>query len=156
MEVPTFSTSTHALPESSPIRVDPKPKHCRRLQNVFLDDRGFPDQSDDYNHVLHGMDGGPILRKLWHPQPDLDAPLDPFYYLPFIAKKHEALMRKDMDLSHLDPTLQEKIYTIIVKIGLCLTERVCLFRSGIMNASSIPDPHGPSQSRKSSTASGRW
>jgi hypothetical protein len=113
MEVPTFSTGAHALPQSSPTRVDPKPKCRRHLQNVFLDNRGFPDQSNDYDHVLHGVDGGPILWKLRHPQPDLDAPVDPFYYSPFIAKKHEDLMRKDMDLSHLDPTLQEKIYTII-------------------------------------------
>jgi hypothetical protein len=112
VKIPTFSTGMHALPKSSPIRVDPKPKHHRHLQNVFLDDRGFPDQSNDYNHVLC-VDGGPILWKLRHPQPDLDAPVNPFYYSPFIAKKHEDLMRKDMDLSHLDPTLQEKIYTII-------------------------------------------
>ncbi len=80
---------------------------------MFLDDRGFPDQSKDYNNVLHGVDSGPILWKLRHPQPDLDAPVDPLYYSPFIADKHEALMRKDMDLSHLEPTLQEKLYKII-------------------------------------------
>jgi hypothetical protein len=108
-----FSTGAQAQHKSSLIRVDPKPKRRKHLQNVFLDDRGFPDQSDDYNHVLHGMDGGPILRELCHPQPDLEVPVDPSYYLPFVAKKHEALMHKDMDLSHLNPTLQEKIYTII-------------------------------------------
>ena len=80
---------------------------------MFLDDRGFPDQSDDYNTLLHGVDGGPILQKLKHPQPDLDAPIDPLFYLPFVAEKHEAKMRKDMDLSHLSPTTQEKLYKII-------------------------------------------
>jgi hypothetical protein len=113
VEIATFSTGAHALLESSSIRVDPKPKRSRRLQNMFLDNRGFPDQSNDYDHVLHGTDGGPILWKLRHPQLDLDALVDPFYYLPFIAEKHKDLMRKDIDLSHLDPTLQEKIYTII-------------------------------------------
>jgi hypothetical protein len=54
-----------------------------------------------------------FLRKLRHPLPDLDAPLDPLYYLPFVAEKHEAIMHKDTDLTHLDPTLQEKIYKII-------------------------------------------
>jgi hypothetical protein len=78
MEVPTFSMGAHALPQSSPIRVDPKPKRRRHLQNVFLDNRGFPDQSDNYNHVIQGVDGGPILLKLRHPQLDLDAPVDPF------------------------------------------------------------------------------
>jgi hypothetical protein len=99
----------YALPEKSPIRVAPKPKHCKRLLNVFLDERGLPDQSNDQDHVLHGVEGSPILRKLRHPQPDLDAPLDPLYYSPFVAEKHEALMRKDIDLTHLDPTLQKNI-----------------------------------------------
>jgi hypothetical protein len=63
--------------------------------------------------VLHGVDGKLILRKLRHPQPDLEAAIDPAYYLPFVPKKHKALMRTDMDLLHLNPTLQERIYTII-------------------------------------------
>ncbi len=75
------------------------------MLNVFLDDRGFLDQSNNYNHLLHVVDGGSILRKLRHPQQDLDAPLNPLYYLQFVADKHEALMHKDMDLMHLDPTL---------------------------------------------------
>jgi hypothetical protein len=113
MEASTFSMGAQALPKSSPIRVDPKPKCRKHLQNVFLDNRGLADQSDNYNHVLHGVDGGPILWKLCHPQPDLDAPINSSYYLPFAAKKHKALMRTDMDLSHLNPALQEQIYTII-------------------------------------------
>jgi hypothetical protein len=118
-----FSTGAQAQHKNSPIRVDPKPKRRKRLQNVFLDNRGFPDQSNDYNHVLHGMDGGPIFWKLRHPQPDLKAPVDPLYYLPFVAKRHKALMRKDMDLSHLNPTLQEKIYTIIHEQWLVFDEK---------------------------------
>jgi hypothetical protein len=113
VEASTFSTGMQALPESSLIRVDPKPRCRKHLQNVFLDNRGFSDRSDDYNHVLHGVDGGPILWKLCHPQLDLDAPVDSMYYSPFVAKKHEALMHNDMYLSHLNPALQEQIYTII-------------------------------------------
>jgi hypothetical protein len=108
-----FGADAQPEQNGTPIRVAPKPKRRKRLQNVFLDDRGFLDQSDDYDTLLHGVDGGPILRKLKHPQPDLDAPIDPLYFLPFIAEKHEAQMRKDMDLSHLSPTLQEKLYQII-------------------------------------------
>jgi hypothetical protein len=85
--------------ENAPIRVTPKSKRRKRLHNVFLDDRGFPDVSDEYDHVLHDIHGGPILRKLWHPKPDLSAKIDPLYYSPFIAEKHEAIMRRDMDLS---------------------------------------------------------
>jgi hypothetical protein len=69
--------------------------------------------SDDYNHVLHDVDGGPILRKLWHPKPDLSVPMDPIYYLPFIPEKHKAIMKHDMDLSHLETNLQERMYNVI-------------------------------------------
>ena len=86
---------------NAPIRVSPKPKRRKRLNNVFLDDRGFQDVSDDYDHVLHNIDGGPILRKLRHPKPDLTASMDPLYYSPFIPGKHEAILKRDMDLSHL-------------------------------------------------------
>jgi hypothetical protein len=83
------------------------------LLNVFLDDRRFLDQSVNYIIMLHGIDNGPILWKLWHPQPDLNAPIDWLYYLPFIHKKHNARMHQDMDLSHLFPALQETLYNII-------------------------------------------
>jgi hypothetical protein len=96
-----------------PIRVEPKPKHRKCLQNVFLDNIGFPDQSDKYDHVLHDIDGGPILRKLKHPKPDLNALPDPAYHSPFIPKKHKGQMRQDMDLLHLRPDLQEQVYGLI-------------------------------------------
>ncbi len=69
--------------------------------------------SDDYDHVLHDIDGGPILRKLWHHKPDLLAPMDPLYYSPFIPEKHEAIMKHNMDLSHLEPDFQERTYDVI-------------------------------------------
>jgi hypothetical protein len=69
--------------------------------------------SNDYDHVLHDVDGRPILGKLWHPKPDLSVPMDPLYYLPFIAKKHKEIMKHDMDLLHLKPDLQERIYNVI-------------------------------------------
>ena len=96
--------------EGTPVQVAPKAKQRKRLQNAFLDDRGFPDQSDNYDHVLHNIDGGPILRKLKHPVPDLHAPVDPAFYSEFMPEKHKAQMRQDVDLSHLDPDLQERIY----------------------------------------------
>jgi len=68
--------------------------------------------SNDYGHVLHDVDGGPILRKLRHPKPKLSAPMDPLYYLPFIPEKHKAIMKHDMDLSHLEPNFQERKYEV--------------------------------------------
>jgi hypothetical protein len=107
------STDPAKPDEGSPIWVAPKPKQCKRLNNIFLDDWGYLDQSSEYDHVLCNIDGGPILHKLRHPQLDLKASVDPLYYSPFISAKHEAIMRKDMDLSHLDSALQERIYSII-------------------------------------------
>ncbi len=116
LKVTTFSTAPTAAAASTerlPIRVELKPKRRKCLQNVFLYDKGFPDQFDEYDHVLHNIDGGPILRKLKHPKPDLDAPPDPAYQSPFIPKKHKAQMHQDMDLSHVDPDLQEQVYSLI-------------------------------------------
>ncbi len=65
--------------------------------------------------MLHDIDGGPILRKLKHPKPDLNAPPDPAYHSPFIPEKHKAQMCQDMDLLHLDPDLHEQVYSLIHK-----------------------------------------
>ena len=73
--------------------------------------------------MLHDVDGGPILRKLRHPAPALDAEIDPAFHSPFVPAKHEDQMRKDLDLSHLDPNLQEKIYAIIKKYWSVFDEK---------------------------------
>ena len=52
-----------------------------------MDDCGFPDQSDDYDMLLHNVDGGTILRKLKHPAPSLDDP-DPCFHFPFEEALH--------------------------------------------------------------------
>ncbi len=106
------STNPAKPDKGSPIWVAPKPKKCKQLNKVFLDDRGYPDQYNEYDHVLRNIEGGPILPKLKHPQPNLNAPVEPLYYPPFISAKHKAIMRKDIDLSYLDPALQETVYDI--------------------------------------------
>jgi hypothetical protein len=64
-----YSTEPTSLNENAHIWVAPKPKQRKRLNNVFLNDRGIPDESDESNHGLHDINGGPILRKLWKPKP---------------------------------------------------------------------------------------
>ena len=102
-------------PTPTPIWVAPKPKRRKHMNKVFLDDRGFKDLSNKYNYVLSNINGRPILRKLRHPAPALDAAIDPTFHCPFKPLAHEALMRKELNLSHLDPALQEKIYALIRK-----------------------------------------
>ncbi len=98
---------------AEPIRVAHKPKRQKRVHNVFYDDRGFPDQSDDYDYLLHSVDGGPVLRKLRHPAPDLDGPVDPSFLLVFNPDVHESLMREELDLSHLSPDVRDQVYDFI-------------------------------------------
>ena len=120
--MPEFPPTTSAAPPGSPIRVAPKAKCRRRIKNVFIDDRGFPDQSDEFDVLLHNIDGGPVLRKLRHPAPPLDEP-DPRFTFPFSEELHGTRMRKDLDLSHLAPDLQKQIYALIVKYWSVFDDR---------------------------------
>jgi hypothetical protein len=49
----------------APIQVAPKPamRSKKKAWNVFYNNRGFPDEWDAYNHLLHNIDGGIVLRK---------------------------------------------------------------------------------------------
>ncbi len=96
-----------------PIQLAPKPKRRKKHHNIFLDDRGFPDQSDEFDYLVHSVDGRPVLRKLLHPAPALDGPVDPAFLSVFDPAVHEAQMREDVDLSHLTPDVQEQVYGLI-------------------------------------------
>ena len=96
-----------------PIRLAPKPKRRKQHHNIFVDDRGFPDQSDEFDYLLHNVDARPVLRKLLHPAPALDGPVDPAFLSVFDPAVHESQMREDLDLSHLAPDVQEQVYGII-------------------------------------------
>jgi hypothetical protein len=101
-------------PPSSPIWVAKKSKCRRRIKNVFINDRGFPDQSDEFNVLLHNIDGGPVLRKLKHPPPPLGV-VDPLFSFQYNESVHGAQLYLDLDLSHLDTDLQQMIYVLIIK-----------------------------------------
>jgi len=77
-----------------------------------MDDCGFPDQSDYYDMLLHNVDGGTILRKLKHPAPSLDDP-DPCFHFPFEEALHGDRLREQLDLSHLDPSIQLAVTNLI-------------------------------------------
>jgi hypothetical protein len=91
-----------------------QPKRCRRLNNVFVHDRGFPDKSEYYKNLPHNIDGGPILRKLKHPPPSLDE-VDPVFFSAYDESKHGVQLKKDLDLSHLEPAVRDQIYVLVKK-----------------------------------------
>jgi hypothetical protein len=104
MKASSYSRAAQPPAKGMPIHVVPKPKRHKKLQNVFLDNRGFPNQSNEYDHLLHSVDGEPVLQqKLWHPMPDLEGPINPHFDHPFIPEEHKDIMRKRADLSHVDP-----------------------------------------------------
>ena len=72
---------------------------CRcRIKNVYSDNWGFPDQSEEFDVLLHDIDGGPILRKLKHPPPPLGV-VNPLFLFPFDELIHGVRLCKDLDLS---------------------------------------------------------
>jgi hypothetical protein len=104
------------IPKSKPpIHVTPKLKgNSGKQKNVFLDDRGFPDQSNKFNSLLHNIDGGTILHKRRHPAPKLDE-IDPHFHAVYDAKLHGKQLRNNLDLSHLEPSLQATVYGLVQK-----------------------------------------
>ena len=107
------SSETHAH-RPAPIRVCPKPKRRRKSENVFLDERGYPDQSDEFDKLLHNVDGGTILRKRKHAAPPLND-IDPAFASPYVEAKHGERLRKELDVSHLEPSLQTAVTDLIKK-----------------------------------------
>jgi hypothetical protein len=88
-------------------------KSLCQLRNVFVDNQGFPNQSDKYNMLLHDIDSETILRKLKHPPPPLNM-VDPKFHFPFDAALHGKRLCVQLNLSHLDPSVQLKV-TVHVK-----------------------------------------
>ena len=131
--------SAHA---TEPIRVAHKPKRQKRLNNVFYDDRGFPDQSDKYDYLLHSVDGGPVLRKLRHPAPDLEGPVDPSFLSVFNPDVHESQLREE--LAYLTSLRMSGIrYMILLESsGPSLIARAQLYLLSTMNVLLTLSPLG--------------
>ena len=49
---------------AEPIWVTHKPKKRKTVNNVFYDDQVFPYQSEEFEYLLHSVEGGLLLRKL--------------------------------------------------------------------------------------------
>jgi hypothetical protein len=110
------------LPLGFPIWVAAKHKGRGWLKNLFVDDQGFPDQSDKYNMLLHNINGGPILQKLKHPSPPLDIP-DLQFHFPFDKALHGGHLQEQLDLSHLDSSIQLTVTNLMKKYWSMFNKR---------------------------------
>ncbi len=89
---------------------------------MFVDNQGFPNQSDEYNSLLHDIDGGTILRKLKHLPPPLDL-VDPGFHFPFDEAIHGERLCVQLNLSHLDPSIQLKVTALVKNYWSVFDER---------------------------------
>jgi hypothetical protein len=96
----------------SPQSVSPPSR--KKLRNVFYDDCGFPDQSDEFDHLMHNIDGGVILHKKKHPQSPLDVD-DPSFNYKFDEALHFDKLKSDLSIDHLLPANQAEIVALIKK-----------------------------------------
>ena len=100
-----------------------KGKGGRRLiKNVFADDQGYPDLTEDHDTLLHNIDGGTVLRKLRHPAPLLDE-VDPSFDFAFDESLHGKCLCLQLNLSHLDNALQARIYALVMKYWSVFNDR---------------------------------
>ncbi len=93
------------------------------MPNVFVNDRGFPDESKYYENLLHNVDGGPIFCKLKHPTPSFDE-VDPTFFCAYDESTHGEQLQKDLNLSHLKPHVCDKVYAIIQKYWSVFNDKV--------------------------------
>jgi hypothetical protein len=89
---PSFSVDAPITkPTTKPIHVAWKILG-KKWPNVFLDDRGYLYQSNEFEILLHKVKGGPILRKRKHPAPPLDD-IDQCFKAHYDKATHGTLLR---------------------------------------------------------------
>jgi hypothetical protein len=54
---------------------------------VFFENWGFSDDSDEYDKLLHNIDGGVILQKMKFPTPPIDV-IDPVFNWEYSDELH--------------------------------------------------------------------
>ena len=69
---------------------------------------------DEFDNLLHNIDGGTILRKRRHPAPNLDA-IDPAFACSYDEAKHGERLKTELKISHLDDETQAAILALVRK-----------------------------------------
>jgi hypothetical protein len=128
---PSFSVDVPIKPTMAPIRVTRKIRG-KKQSNVFVYYCGYPDQSHEFDILLHNVKGGPILRKHKNPAPPLDD-IDPCFKAHYDKATHGTRLQQDLDLTHLDPPMWEGFYKLLQKYWSMLTTKVYSYPSRITN-----------------------
>ncbi len=133
-----------ASSSSSPICVSPKPKvqGTKRSKNIFFDDCGFPDESEEYYQLFHNINGGIILRKKKFPTPPLKD-IDPEFNWVYSEELHGEKLRTGLDLSHLSPEQAAALMTLIKEFWCVFDKRgtfipICNYERNIDTGTSRP------------------
>lgn len=119
---------------------------------MFYDNRGYPDQSEEFDYLLHRTGGSRIIRKRLHPAPPVDQ-IDPMFHFPFDEAKHGEKLRKELKIDHLPPDVQirltdliKKYWTIFAEEGLFVPVRdyECVIDTGTAKPISVKNiRYGP-------------
>ena len=124
--VPLYHSSEPTDQPRAPIRPAYKPKGKGRMKNVFMDDRGFPDPSDDFDHFLHNMDECTLVRKRKHPPRPIDG-IDPAFDVQYDEAIHGEKFDKDFKPSPLLTDEQNKQLADLIKEFWCVFDDKGLF-----------------------------
>ena len=104
----------------APIRVAPKhqsPGSKKKNNNyisLLFDNRGFPDQQDDWEAILPEVKTGALIRKRKHIVTPL-TDIDPTFGIEFDESLHGNMLHSDLDVSHLTPSQQTTVSDLIKK-----------------------------------------
>jgi hypothetical protein len=109
---PLFTAGAPNL-SNKPIQVATKVEGKTR-SNIFLDNHRYPDQSHKFDVILHNVKGTPILRQRKHPAPSIDN-IDPPFLLHYNEVRYGAKLWQELNLSHLNPTVRDKVYQLLQK-----------------------------------------
>ncbi len=89
---------------------------------MFFDDQGFPDDSDEYNKLLHNINGGVIQQKKKFPTPPIDV-VDPVFNWEYSDELHGDKLWTDLDVSHLSPEHVAALLNVIKKYWCVFDKR---------------------------------
>jgi hypothetical protein len=136
------SPSGADIPSEPPIQVTPWPKSHQKFCNVHYNDRGYPNQTNKFDHLLHNINGGVILCKTKFPQPLLDL-CDPLFDYLFSDAIHGPILANVLDLSHLSLVNASRLTLLIKKYWTVFDERgtfvpICNYQCVIDTGNSTP------------------